>query len=1037
MAAPQEAPVSAGSSLVARIKLDQTVYDSSAILNGQVLFRLPASGPVLVRWMDSLGRVVKELQLPPSASGIKPGDFSFDLAVGLAYQNWIRVSVNGVEQTAAAQFLISPPPKAWDDFHVIEYAAYPEGTYDKLREAGVDAEIAPREGDFSYILDNNFNFNVEQMAWQVFAIYHKNQPLWRGLLAQIQYDRNNMKLWVRQPCLNDPQTDEYIREHLTRYVRRYRAFRPLFYNIADELGQGDQIRPQDFCHSPYCTVKFAEYLHKLYGPSFASNYRQRPTGELTSWDDESVQNGKGWLDGNLVIDYTTTDRAFDSVAVAALQAKYGSVARLNAAWGTDFPAPKGTADREEWAPLLAVVRETRSIPEPTAEALEKRLGPIEQANALWGSQTSWGAANRPTSFKSWAEVSGFLGRYYRELSQVRSTDGWDVTRWCDFRNFLDSTFADAIQRARAICRTEDPHARCSTEGGQCPFAFGWYNYENVVKSIDVIEPYNIGNNVEVIRSLNPEVIMISTHGFQYQQGKALTERDRLFQKRAIRPIWWGLFHGHRASFIWDEVYPDYRFVNPETRQLTPAAETFASTFNELRNGISKLFINCRRLHDGIAIHYSQPSMQVHWLLDNVQHARDWMIHSGEDRFSHFAGVRNGWTKLIEDLGLQYNFLGREQIEAGKLGSGEYRVFIMPQSVAISSQEGDQIREFVRNGGVLIADYRIASMNEHGRDLGRGQLDDVFGIQRASGQSKGQKSAGVADEEPIGLRGKSLSLVVGDEQVGVSTGKALAQSGSVPLVIVNHFGRGKAVFLNTDFSAYPYQRLQPNASTSLPEVMEGVFGLAGISPRIRVLDSTGGRLPGTEIVRFGNGDCEHVAIFRSPQFDDGGWGNNPTSKAPGWAGEIDNSFLEKPADATIAWGSSMQTYDVRGGKNLGSTAETHAVLEPWEPLVFTRVAHPIPQVQVEAPAEVQAGAPLRVVLKDATSLPAEAFRVIRLDLITPQDQPYQLYARNLLMRASPHTEVVPLARNDPAGKWMLRARDVMSGNVVEKSFVVRG
>ncbi|MGH9396853.1 MAG: beta-galactosidase trimerization domain-containing protein [Terriglobia bacterium] len=1034
-AAAQTAPMSAGSGIVSRVELEQKIYDSTAILNGQVLFRLPASGPTLVRWVDSFGRVVNEQQLQPSASGVAPGNFSFALASGLTYQNWIRVWVNGAEQTAGAEFLISPPPKAWDDFHVIEYARYPEGLYDKLREAGVDAEIAPREGSFTFILDNNFNFNVEQMAWEVFAIYHKNQPLWRGLLAQIQFDRNNMKLWVRQPCLNDPKTNEYVRERLTRYVRQHRAFRPLFYNIADELGQGDQVKPNDFCHSPHCTIQFAKYLHKMYGPSFASVYRQRPTGELTRWDDESVENGKGWLDGDLVIDYTTTDRAFDAVAVANLQAKYGSVARLNAACGTDFPVPSGNEDQEAWAPVLAVVRETRSVPEGTARAFEERLGPIDQANALWGSQTSWGAADQPTGFKSWAEVSAFLARYYHELAQVRLTDGWDATRWCDFRNFMDLTFADAIRRARAVCKAEDPHARCSTEGGQSPFAFGWYNYENVVKSIDVIEPYNIGNNVEVIRSLNPEVIMISTHGFEHQPGSPLTERDRMFQKRAIRPIWWGLFHGHRAVFIWDEVYPDYRFVDPETRQLTPSAQTFASTFNELHNGIAKLFINGRRLHDGIAIHYSQASMQVHWLLDNVQFAREWMAHSGGYHNSHFTGLRNAWTKVIEDLGLQYEFVGRGQIEEGKLGAGEYRAFIMPQSLAVSSHEADQIREFVRNGGLLIADYRAASMNEHGKDLGRGQLDDVFGITRVKGQSKAKKATGVADEQSIHLQGKPLNLVVGDERVGVSTGKALAESGNVPLVIVNDFGRGKAVFLNVEISRYPYERLQPGHSTSLPQVIEEVFGLAQIEPQIRVMDASGKRLPGTEIVRFANGACEHVAIFRNPQFDDGGWGDFPTLTAPGWAGVIDNSFLEHQAPVTIAWRGSMQTYDIRGGKNLGQTAKCEAVLDPWSPLVFTRAPQPAPKFALDIPAQIQAGTPFAITLRDQSSLPDGTFRVVRLEFITPDGRPYELYTRNLLLKSTPHTERIPLAYNDPKGGWRLRATDVMTGEAQEAAFTL--
>lgn len=1032
----QAVPTNAGSAIVARVHLDQQVYDATAIAQAEILFRAPATGAVSARWIDSFGRVIREFQFQPSASGVAPMRISLNVAETLTYQNYIRVWVNGVEQMVGGEFLRSPQPAPWDDFHVIEYATYPEGLYGKLREAGVDAEIGPREGDFSYILENNFNFNVEQMAWQVFAIYHKNQPLWRGLLAQILYDRNNMKLWVRNPCLNDPKTDEYLREHLTRYVTRHRAFRPLFYNIADELGQGDQIRPNDFCHSDYCTAKFAEYLHKMYGPAFGEVYRLRPTGELNQWDDSAVKNGKGWLDASLAIDYTTTDRAFDAVAVANLQNKYGNVARLNEAWGTNFPVASGNEDREAWTPVLAAIRETRSVPDPSAQALEARLGPIGPANALWGSQTGWGAREAPTTFKSWGEVAQVIKRFYDEVAQVHTTDGWDVTRWCDFRNFQDQSFADAIGRARALCKSLDPYARCSTEGGQAPFAYGWYNYENVTKVVDVIEPYNIGNNVEVIRSLNPEVIMLSTHGFEYTKGKALTERDRMFQKHAIRPIWWGLFHGHRGSFIWDEVLPDYAFVDPETGQFTPAAETFSATFNELHDGISKLFINARRLHDGIAIHYSQPSIQIHWLLDNVQNARQWMIHSGEDRFSRFTGLRNSWTKLIEDLGLQYNFVGGRQIEAGALASGDYKAFIMPQSIALSAHEANQIRQFVQNGGLLIADYRIGSMNEHGRDLRRGQLDDVFGIARASGRSKGNGASGQADFETLKLAGKQLQVKAGDERVGLNGGKALAQSGSVPLVIVNQFGQGTAVFLNLDMTGYAFDRLQPNPGTSLPELLESVFALAKIEPKVRVLDASGKPLRGTEVVRFANGAYEHIAVFRNPQFDDGGWGNYPTQKLTrGWAGEIDNSVLEQPEDVTIAWPGTMSTYSIRGRKQLGETDKVQAHLDPWTPLAFTRAPQAVPALQVSTRRQGPNSRMIEIMLGGETELPGDTFRVVRLELLTPDGKPYNLYARNLILKSGPHTERIPIALNDPAGTWRVRARDVATGETQEKTFSV--
>jgi Beta-galactosidase trimerisation domain len=429
-------------------------------------------------------------------------------------------------------------------------------------------------------------------------------------------------------------------------------------------------------------------------------------------------------------------------------------------------------------------------------------------------------------------------------------------------------------------------------------------------------------------------------------------------------------------------------------------------------------------------------MQVHWLLDNVQNAREWMLHSGGDRHSHFTGLRNSWTKLIEDLGLQYEFVGRGAIEEGKLGTGQYRVFIMPQSLALSAGEANAIRQFVHAGGLVIADYRAASMNEHGRDLGEGQLNDVFGIHRVQGQKRGQTAEGGTADDLLHLRGKQLHVVAGDETVGIGSGKALAQSGSVPLLIVNDFGRGKAVFLNLEISSYAYDRLQPHSATSLPDLLEGVFGFAQIEPRVRVTDADGKRLPGTEIVRFANGPFEHVAIFRNPQFDDGGWGDYPTEKAGEWAGQISNTLLEEPAQVTVSWPGPMHTYDIRGRKDLGEAAKYEAVLQPWGPLTFTRAAQAVPKYLLDAPEQVEAGTPLTITLRDEGSLPEAAFRVLRLEFFTPAGQPYELYAQNVLVKSTPHNVMVPLAHNDPPGRWVLKTRDVMTGQLLERAFTVR-
>ncbi|HEX5410551.1 MAG TPA: beta-galactosidase trimerization domain-containing protein [Terriglobia bacterium] len=1027
--------------VVARLTLDHDLYDHGGVANGSIYFRLPPAGDTEIEWIDSFGRVASRSALPPPSSIDRPQIFSLRLDSGLTCCNWIRLKVNGVPQAEGAKFLLAPPSHSWDDFHVVSWAHYPDGFYDLLRQSGVDATIAYRDGDFSNVLDSNFNFYVEQMAWEVFAIYHKDQPLWKGLIAKVQQDRDNLKLWVRQPCLNDPKTDEYIHGHLRRYVRQHRAFHPLFYNIADELGQGDQIKPNDFCHSEHCTIKFAEYLRNLYGTPGQVESEWQAGKEMTRWDDASLRSGAEWQERDLMISYTTTDRAFDSIALASFHARYGGVANLNKQWGTSFPEPQGVgmSVHDEWEPVIGLARDTRSIVTLTEEALSDALGPLPKANDRWGRRAGWKAVQKPTNFQTWSQVLDFLKRFYKELGEVSSTTGWNVSPWCDFRNFMDATFADAVLRAAQVCKAEDPNARCATEGGQCPFPFGWYNYEQVLRAVDVIEPYNIGNNVEVIRSLKPETIMVSTHGYEYTPGKPLSAEDRIQQKRAVRPIWWGVFHAHRGSLIWDDNLTNYRFVDEKTRDLTPAAETFSELFKELHQGIPKLVVNSRRMHDGIALHYSQPSMQVHWLLSNLKYARQWVAHSGGDRGSHITAVRNGWTKLIEDLDCQYNFVSGSQIEAGRLSSGEYRAFIMPQSLAVSAREAEQIRQFVRDGGLLIADYRNATMNEHGRDLGHGQLDDVFGISRTPSSApvgRPGTARGVASQGSLDLQGKQLNLLTpGDNGIKPSTGKAMAQSGSTPLVILNTFGKGKAVFLNLEIAAYAYQRLQASLASSLPELMESVLGLATITPRLRVLGADGKRLPGTEVVVYSNGGCEHVAIFRNPQFDDGGWGSFPTMEAREWAGSIDNSLVEKPARIRLVWSDEKQTYDVGQRKDLGSIKSLEASLDPWSPLVFTRSAQPLPDFRLDIPNEIKAGAMLNLTVHDAAPLPEGTARVVRIEIDDPSGKTYDLYSRNLLIHATPFRESIPMAFNDPSGRWKVRARDVATGKVVETPFTV--
>jgi len=329
------------------------------------------------------------------------------------------------------------------------------------------------------------------------------------------------------------------------------------------------------------------------------------------------------------------------------------------------------------------------------------------------------------------------------------------------------------------------------------------------------------------------------------------------------------------------------------------------------------------------------------------------------------------------------------------------------------------------------------MNEHGRDLGRGQLDSIFGVKYVKSQVKGSAIVGVEDYGALHLQGKSLDLTIGDESLGTTTGKALAKAGRVPLIVVNDHAQGKAVFLNVELASYPYHRLTPSSRTSLPEIMEQVFALAGIEPRVRVLDAAGKRLPGTEVVRFANGSYEHMAVFRNPQFDDGGWENLPTRPEREWAGAIDNSLLEKEIQATVAWSASAATYDIRGRRDLGKVAEIQVTLDPWSPLVLTRAPQPLPELRVESPAEAQPGESLTIVLRNEPPLPDGTFRIVRLELVAPDGETSDLYARSVRVDSTTHLERFHLSYSDPKGRWRISCHDLMTGRVEQKEFTLRG
>jgi len=250
---------------------------------------------------------------------------------------------------------------------------------------------------------------------------------------------------------------------------------------------------------------------------------------------------------------------------------------------------------------------------------------------------------------------------------------------------------------------------------------------------------------------------------------------------------------------------------------------------------------------------------------------------------NFSKSRNGWCKVIEDLGMQYKFVSYEQVENGELVKQGYKVFIMCESESISPKEATAIKDFVSKGGVLIADAFTGRMDEHCKLLTKGLLDDVFG-----------------------------------ENVS-----KMSPSDFTTNVKINKYGEGKAVFLNFRMKDYPNLRQSSKVETDkYQNLIKRLISLGNISPRISVVNPVNNeKINGIEVFYFKNKNSKIYALLRNIAFIQTG------------LGDIKIEEKGETVSAKIIFPNKSFLYDLREKKDLGESESIVTEINMWEPKIY--------------------------------------------------------------------------------------------------------
>ncbi len=558
------------------------------------------------------------------------------------------------------------------------------------------------------------------------------------------------------------------------------------------------------------------------------------------------------------------------------------------------------------------------------EWLQKRYESLDALNAEW-----------ETSFGSWDEVTP-LTTYElkdREKQALWAGTPENYAPWADHREFMEQTWAETLGKLRELVREIDPDTPVGIEGTQMPSAWGGYDLWQLSKNIDWVEPYDIGTSREIFRSFLPPKTPVLSTVFGADSNTIRRE------------LWRLLLDGDRGTIVWDDDDSGGRAIEKFTNEMavTGRGRTLQSIFSELKP-LAAPIMALERKDDRIAIHYSQASIRAHWMFDSREDGSTWpkRYSSYEASHSRLARARDGFVRLVEDLGLQYNFVSYEQITAGELIAGGYKVLLMPQSVAMSAAECQAIEEFVRAGGTVIADNMTATMDEHGKRLAAGGLDTLFGIERSDlgwtespqGGTLPVEEGSAEGVEPLHAYETGLSVVAGEAQ---------ASDDGTPVIVQNVVDAGRAVYLNLDVRDYGRLRLTPPAGQALLELLRGLMTAAGVEPRAQVLDASSETpAPGVRVWRFGGEDgLEYLALMRNPEPDAASFGD---------FGYPSNEALEQPVDLAILLGDARQVRNFRTGDDYGTIARVDLTLDPFSPIILELRTPPPPPPEEVAPPE---------------------------------------------------------------------------------------
>jgi len=268
--------------------------------------------------------------------------------------------------------------------------------------------------------------------------------------------------------------------------------------------------------------------------------------------------------------------------------------------------------------------------------------------------------------------------------------------------------------------------------------------------------------------------------------------------------------------------------------------------------------------------------------------------------------------------------------------------------------------------------------------------------------------------------------IAEPDIRASSGTALFKIGNSDAAVVNHTGTGWTIYLNTVWDQYPKQRAAKFGGAAYRELLRAILNKVGIRPTVAVTSPDGQMIAQAQIARYKFGDAEIVAIVKENVAVAGVVGQDGVTT-------YNDANLGQVAkqDLVIKLPRKAYVTDVRTGKQLGLTDVVHSSILIGDALILALTPERN-ELKIEGAASARPGDHVSFNLISTTP----ATTLVRCHIYAPGGVRLPIYSNNVLLQQGRGSFTLPFALNDPAGKYLIRATDVVTGATIEKSLELR-